>query len=428
MTRNASPSLVSLSSAALRRLVTAFVALAFMLPLGAARTALAEDTGTTYAVLVGMADYPGEINDLPGTDEDARRIGRALSSNIAATQLDMTLLTNADATRHGVRAALQRVGRLAGSDDRVVFFYSGHGGSPAGDEPDGHDESISLYDGDMIDDELSALFDHVNAGLTLVAFDNCFSGGMYADLLDRPNTMGLFSSDEDVTSGWPDGRAGGWLSLFLAEALEGGADGIIEGRARQARDGQITALELEAYIRDRAAEHRRLPASDGDRAAVGLQFIITKRSAVAPYAVIAPTGAAVAAAPSDQAGPTRLQQLLGDAPAEAPANGAVVFASNPGETLGEATRHFGDFTLEAGRTYVIETFDLVGGADTVMQLRRSSGPTPLDSDEVVARDDDGGVGYASRVEVTPTETGAFYASIEAYQGRTGQFSFRVVAR
>ena len=56
--------------------------------------------------------------------------------------------------------------------------------------------------------------------------------------------MGLFSSEEDVTSQVAAKfRAGGYLSVFFEEALEGYADFD--------ENGELTALELSEYLHNR---------------------------------------------------------------------------------------------------------------------------------------------------------------------------------
>ena len=83
----------------------------------------------------------------------------------------------------------------------------------------------------------------IDSGFTLVVL--CFSGGFSTDVFSVENRIGLFSSEEDVTSLVADKFAvGGYLALFFAEAL--GA-----GEADANCDGTITALELRMYLHDR---------------------------------------------------------------------------------------------------------------------------------------------------------------------------------
>ena len=71
----------------------------------------------------------------------------------------------------------------------------------------------------MTDDEMSRLLSSIRSRVLLV-LDSCFSGGFSKDVISSPRRMGLFSSEEDVTSGVADKfRAGGYLAKFMSEAV-----------------------------------------------------------------------------------------------------------------------------------------------------------------------------------------------------------------
>ena len=107
------------------------------------------------------------------------------------------------------------------------------------------DETIELYDGPMLDDELAAIHDNSNAGTILLVMDSCFSGGFSKDIVSQPGRMGLFSSEEDVTSQVAfKFQAGGYLSVFFDEAIR-------EGYADRDDNGEVTAIELSQYLHGR---------------------------------------------------------------------------------------------------------------------------------------------------------------------------------
>ncbi len=70
------------------------------------------------------------------------------------------------------------------------------------------------------------------------------------------------------------------------------------------------------------------------------------------------------------------------------------------------------FAPQAGKTYVIETSNLVGGADTVISLHDLCGPA-------LATNDDGGTGLASRIEWTATSSNALDVRIIESGGAYG---------
>jgi hypothetical protein len=198
-----------------------------------------------FAIMVGVSEYGGAASDLPYTDEDAEKLAETLQRE-GVLNASSVVLTNADATVGAVRRAFNEVARQAGPDDLFLFFFSGHGTQTqsitSAQEPDGRTESIVLTDGEITDQEMARLFGSLGTRLSLLVLDSCFSGGFARNVVDRPGVMGLFSSEEDLTSQVAGKfEAGGYLSHFLRTGLAGDGDG--DG------DGAVTAGELATYLR-----------------------------------------------------------------------------------------------------------------------------------------------------------------------------------
>jgi hypothetical protein len=198
-----------------------------------------------YALMVGVSDYAEGINDLPFTDEDARKLAEVLQREGSLNDASV-VLTNAEATVESVRSAFARVAAQAGPDDMFLFFFSGHGSQEptpvSGLEPDGKTETLVLSDGEMTDAELGRLFASLDTRLALLVVDACFSGGFARNVVDRPGVMGVFSSEEDLTSAVAAKfQAGGYLSHFVRTGMSGEADS--DG------DRLVTAGELATYLR-----------------------------------------------------------------------------------------------------------------------------------------------------------------------------------
>lgn len=220
-------------------------------------------SGTTahrvFAVMVGISDYPGQENDLPFTAEDARKLRQTLTADGVLSDQSVVLV-DAQATRASLRSAFQRVAAAAGPDDLFLFFYSGHGGQisapVSATEPDGKSETIELYDGAITDTELGQMFGQVHSHMALLVLDSCFSGGFSRNVITRPGIMGLFSSEEDLTSAVAEKfQAGGYLSHFMQTGLSGDAD--------ENHDHVITAGELSAYVRRQFAQQGNLASENG---------------------------------------------------------------------------------------------------------------------------------------------------------------------
>ncbi len=208
------------------------------------------------ALLVGVSDYGGRTNPLPNTDDDARELYNSLRG-AGLLHPASQLLVNEEATTKNVANAFSRAAAQAGPNDMFLFFFSGHGNQVdvpvSAAELDGRAETIELYDEAMTDAQLKPLFDGVRGRMSMVVLDSCFSGG-FRSLIDRPNVMGLFSSEEDLTSLVADRfKAGGFLSYFLRGGLQGEAD----------NDGDriVTAGELSTYVRRRFRREGDIPAS-----------------------------------------------------------------------------------------------------------------------------------------------------------------------
>jgi hypothetical protein len=228
-----------------------------------------------FAVMVGISDYPGSGNDLPLTAEDARKLQQALQRQ-GTLAAESVILTDGQATRAAVRQAFQRVAAVAGPNDLFLFFYSGHGNQVRGQvnatEPDGKNETIEMVDGAITDEELNTMFQQVRSSTSLLILDSCFSGGFARNVVSRPGVMGLFSSEEDLTSSVAEKfQAGGFLSHFIQTGFAGNAD--------ENRDGVITAGELGAYVRREFAREERIQASTQEGQS-NYQFPVVERGAV----------------------------------------------------------------------------------------------------------------------------------------------------
>lgn len=134
------------------------------------------------AFCVGINDYPYEGSDLNGCVNDAQGWAGLLRDHYDFAATDVTLLTDAAATKGAIVAGIE--GLLAGarSGDVLVFTNSSHGTYVAdtdGDEP-AYDEAMCPYDTAdylLVDDELREIFACLPRGVHLyVISDSCFSG------------------------------------------------------------------------------------------------------------------------------------------------------------------------------------------------------------------------------------------------------------
>ncbi len=81
------------------------------------------------AVIVGVSDYPGTANDLTTAVNDARAFRNALLEDPQWAEGNITYLTDANATRDAVLAAIADVAKVSDNNDVFVFYFAGSGAS-----------------------------------------------------------------------------------------------------------------------------------------------------------------------------------------------------------------------------------------------------------------------------------------------------------
>lgn len=81
-----------------------------------------------YAIIVGIADYPGYDNDLSYCDNDARDVYDMLVDDYNFKPENIILLQDFEATKNALSNAFEQIETQIDSDDLFFFYYSGHGG------------------------------------------------------------------------------------------------------------------------------------------------------------------------------------------------------------------------------------------------------------------------------------------------------------
>ena len=126
--------------------------------------------------LVDPKHYGGWSGELSACEADAEDMASIAKSKRFEVK---TLLTRA-ATRTQVTRSILNAAKKLKSGDIFMLSYSGHGGQLPdlnNDEPDAQDETWCLYDGELVDDELYALFGRFARGVRILVFsDSCHSG------------------------------------------------------------------------------------------------------------------------------------------------------------------------------------------------------------------------------------------------------------
>lgn len=132
------------------------------------------------ALLFWINNYPGSSNDLRYCNEDINRMKAKMPDFQIREFIDwqVTKKNFIDQLRYAIEHSI--------AGDVIYLHYSGHGSyvrDVSGDEIDGYDETLYLYDGNLIDDDLNTACENVPEGVTLVVvLDSCHSGSATKEL------------------------------------------------------------------------------------------------------------------------------------------------------------------------------------------------------------------------------------------------------
>ncbi len=206
-------------------------------------------TAADRALIVGVGDY-AHVGDLSGINLDVDMMWEA------AERLgfrEIKTLMDQEATYDRFRSLFERwliEGTRAG--DRVLLYFSGHGGCVAdqnGDESDGKDEALVLYDtrlrGDTMErsrrgDELHALLQRLSGRRVLVLIDACHSSTSHVD--DPSIAFLAAAADSELVRATP---AGSLFTLGLHKAINDTVS------ARQSLTLQALRDEVDNFIRSK---------------------------------------------------------------------------------------------------------------------------------------------------------------------------------
>lgn len=187
-----------------------------------------------YVVCVGISDYPGTDKDLRLCANDAKTMRNLFEKNGDA---ETVLLTDDQANTANILKAANLLFKKAGQEDRIVFFFSGHGSRSA----------LSCYDRLMIYEEITSIMEKSKALCKMVFADACYSGNARKEKSSKKNkekkgsVMFFLSSRSDETSAeFTEYWQNGVFTAYLERGLRGGADAD--------KNKIITARELFLYV------------------------------------------------------------------------------------------------------------------------------------------------------------------------------------
>ncbi len=199
-----------------------------------------------HGVCVGIADYPGTVNDLNCPDDNAEDFRSYLITHQGWSGSEIELILDDDATEEGITDAIEAM--TMGSGHTCVFFYSGHGDSQ---ELGGSNGLIPYDEGRLHPTELQSCFDR---GYSQYAcFIDACGSGIFPDDMSRGVISSACDNDEKEYESY--GGHSFWSYYLLAGLNSSAADSDAQGDD----NGIVTAEELYFY-----ADQRTTTLSSGD--------------------------------------------------------------------------------------------------------------------------------------------------------------------
>lgn len=190
-----------------------------------------------YLISVGISDYPGKVNDLRVSHNDAATMQWLYKENKSAETI---LLMNEKATTTNVKKAMHKLYAKAKLNDIVVLFFSGHGIKGG----------FVCYDGFLYYENIRSEMVCTQCKNKMIFADACFSGAIRSDS-ESANSFGnikgesimlFLSCRTNERSLESPTKTNSVFTYALQHGLRGGAD--------INRDKIITAKEIYTYVKN----------------------------------------------------------------------------------------------------------------------------------------------------------------------------------
>jgi hypothetical protein len=181
------------------------------------------------------------INDYLGTDADLRgcindQIQVEDTVSVKLEDFDFKLLRDAQVTVANTKKILKEAVEALIPGDFLGIHYSGHGTYTRdhdGDEADGYDEALYLYDGLLIDDEINEILQGIPEGATVfLMLDCCYSGTATRDVNVRHRGINLYEGDVPPTKirkRFAESQDINWVVMSGSGEKQTSADAYIAG-------------------------------------------------------------------------------------------------------------------------------------------------------------------------------------------------------
>ena len=188
----------------------------------------------TYALLTGVSNYRDEQNNLYNTTKDVKELKKVLEHQNAIA----TVVTSKYANHENIKKKLNAIVKLAQPNDKIIFFFSGHGNAGGFITSD---HTMFRYQ------ELVDILKKAKAQNIVILIDACMSGSAKSIASNNfgvgsnyPNIAFVASSDDSELSGENNWVGNGFFTKALLKGLRGKSD--------RDTDKQVTLIELFSYV------------------------------------------------------------------------------------------------------------------------------------------------------------------------------------
>ncbi len=148
--------------------------------------------GSSYALVIGIDDYPAPLPKLKTAVNDAKSFATLLSSKYG---FQVTTLLNRDATRDKILSVITHFRKSLAENDSFLIYYAGHGSYdrgtdrgywlPVDADPDPLNTSRDVSADDLVSEVRGLAARHV-----IIISDSCFSGDLSRDAGDMSPSDG----------------------------------------------------------------------------------------------------------------------------------------------------------------------------------------------------------------------------------------------
>ncbi|MDE6495512.1 MAG: caspase family protein [Duncaniella sp.] len=186
----------------------------------------------TFVLVCGVSNYGDSTINLAQTTKDAKAFAKLMKTQTP----DVTLLTSKYANRENILSKLRAICNRAQADDRVVFYFSGHG----------CENNFLASDGLVPYSNLFALLDRSAAKEKIIFIDACMAGTIVNQLKNggKPKAKegyAIFTSCRGNELSIESAFAG--QGFFTKGLLKG-----MRGRGDYDSNQQVTIKELFKYV------------------------------------------------------------------------------------------------------------------------------------------------------------------------------------